>query len=79
MSGTDKPAGKKRDHFLASAARYTAVASSLPASIAVGYVIGTALDSWFGTKFLYIVFLLLGVASGFVTLITVLMRDMREK
>lgn len=69
----------KRDHFLASAARYTASATSLPAAIFAGYWIGRSLDSWLGTNYLYIVFLLLGVASGFWSLIRVLMRDMRDQ
>ncbi len=48
---------------------YTTLAISLPASVAVGYILGVLLDRWLGTHFLYIVFLLLGVAAGFVQLI----------
>jgi len=43
--------------------------ASLPASVVVGYFIGHLLDRWLGTHFLYIVFLLLGIAAGFVQLI----------
>ena len=51
----------------------------LPASTFAGYLIGSALDSWFHTTYLKIVFLILGIASGFVQLIRQLLRDMRAK
>ena len=70
---------KKSDGFLASAARYTAVAMTLPASTFAGYAIGYALDLWLHTAFLKIVFLVLGILSGFVQLIRQLMRDMNSK
>jgi F0F1-type ATP synthase assembly protein I len=70
---------KRSDGFLAAAARYTAVAMTLPASTFAGYLIGTALDSWLHTTFLKIVFLILGILSGFAQLIRQLMRDMGSK
>ncbi len=51
----------------------------LPAATFVGYVIGYALDSWLHTSFLKIVFLLLGIVSGFVQLIREILRDMSSK
>ena len=48
---------------------YTTLAVSLPVSVTVGYFLGRLLDRWLGTHFLYIVFLLLGIAAGFVQLI----------
>jgi F0F1-type ATP synthase assembly protein I len=57
---------------------YTSLAFLLPTATVVGYVIGYLLDKAFGTHFLYLVFLLLGIASGFVQLIRRLMRDTRE-
>jgi F0F1-type ATP synthase assembly protein I len=57
---------------------YTSLAFLLPASTFVGYVIGYLLDKAFGTHFLYLVFLLLGIAAGFTQLIRRLMRDTRE-
>ena len=36
-------------------------------SIVIGYAIGYFLDRWFGTTFLKIVFLLFGIAAGFLT------------
>jgi F0F1-type ATP synthase assembly protein I len=70
---------KRPDRFLASAARYTAVAMTLPASTFAGYLIGYALDSWLHTTYLKIVFLILGILSGFVQLIRQLLRDMGSK
>lgn len=63
------------DSFMMQAARYTSIAMAMPASVFVGYAIGYMLDKWLGTQFLYIVFLLLGVASGFWQLIRELTRD----
>ena len=40
---------------------------------------GYALDLWLHTTYLKIVFLLLGIASGFVQLIRMLVRDMQTK
>jgi len=57
---------------------YTTLAFVLPACTVVGYVIGYLLDKFFGTHFLYILFLLLGIAAGFVQLVRQLMRDTRS-
>jgi ATP synthase protein I len=38
-----------------------------PLSIVIGYGIGYYLDRWLGTSYLRIVFLLFGIASGFVS------------
>jgi len=70
---------KRPDGFLVSAARYTAVAMTLPASTFAGYAIGYALDSWLHTAYLKIVFFILGILSGFVQLIRQLLQDMRSK
>ena len=58
--------------------KYTSLAFMLPAATFVGYAIGYLLDKAFGTHFLYILFLLLGIAAGFVQLIRQLMRDTRD-
>ncbi len=70
---------EKGDGFTASALRYTAIATTLPASILAGYLIGHFLDQWLGTHFLMIVFLLLGIAAGFVQIIRELTRHTGEK
>jgi F0F1-type ATP synthase assembly protein I len=60
---------------LATAAIYLSLAMMLPISMAVGYFMGRFLDQAFGTHFLYIVFLILGIFSGFVQLFRQVMRD----
>ncbi|MBM3745768.1 MAG: AtpZ/AtpI family protein [Acidobacteria bacterium] len=49
--------------------RYTTLAFTLPVSTFAGYLIGHLLDRLFRTDFLYVVFLLVGIAAGFVELI----------
>lgn len=70
---------EKEDGFVAAALRYTAIATMLPASTFAGYLIGSALDKWLGTGYLKFVFLLLGIAGGFVELIRELMRHTGDK
>jgi len=55
--------------------RYTSLAVLMPACVFVGWVIGTLLDKAFGTSFLYIVFLLLGIAAGFIEMIREVQKD----
>ena len=57
---------------------YTSLAFMLPAATLIGYVIGYLLDRAFHTNFLYIPFLILGIAAGFVQLVRQLMRDTRD-
>jgi len=64
--------------LVALVGEYTSLAFLLPAATFVGYAIGYLLDKAFGTHFLYLVFLLLGIAAGFVQLIRRLMRDSGE-
>lgn len=71
--------GRKNDNFMLAAARYTAIATTLPASAVGGYILGYALDDWLGTTYLRVVFLLLGIAGGFSQLIRLLVRDMNTK
>ncbi|MGH9663191.1 MAG: AtpZ/AtpI family protein [Bryobacteraceae bacterium] len=60
---------------LASFSRYLSLAALLPVSTFIGYAIGYGLDHLFGTSFLRIVFLLLGVASGFIEVIREVQKD----
>ena len=50
-------------------ARYSSLALALPASTFVGWVIGTLLDKWLHTTWLYLVGLIVGSIAGFVELI----------
>lgn len=49
--------------------RYLEIGMMFPASTVAGLLVGYALDWLFGTKFLYWVFMLLGIAAAFVQLI----------
>ena len=64
--------------FLTQVGTYTGLAVLLPTAAFTGYAIGYLLDKAFGTHFLYLVFLLLGIASGFVQLIRQFLRDTRD-
>ncbi|MBV9743986.1 MAG: AtpZ/AtpI family protein [Acidobacteriia bacterium] len=63
---------------MATVAVYLSLAAMLPTSMAVGYFIGLFLDRAFGTHFLYLVFLLLGIVSGRLQLLRQVMRDSRD-
>jgi F0F1-type ATP synthase assembly protein I len=63
---------------MAQVGEYTSLAFLLPAATFVGYGVGYLLDKAFHTHFLYIPFLIFGIAAGFVQLIRQLMRDTRD-
>jgi len=50
-------------------ARYSQLAIIFPAALVIGWLIGTALDHWLHTTWLYLVGLILGIVAGFVELI----------
>ena len=54
---------------------YASLGVMLPAATVTGLFIGKALDRWLGTSFLYIVFLLIGIAAGFVEVYRIASRD----
>jgi F0F1-type ATP synthase assembly protein I len=67
-----------KKNFMVTVGEYTSLAFMLPAATFVGYLIGYLLDRAFHSHFLYIPFLILGIAAGFVQLIRQLMRDTRN-
>ncbi|HVX67951.1 MAG TPA: AtpZ/AtpI family protein [Bryobacteraceae bacterium] len=66
------------DNIWAQVGRYGALAFVLPVSVGVGWVIGALLDKLFHTHFLYVVFLLLGVAAGLIDVYRTLQADSRR-
>ncbi|HUQ94927.1 MAG TPA: AtpZ/AtpI family protein [Bryobacteraceae bacterium] len=66
---------KPKPNLARQIARYSELGMLLPASTIVGYIIGYVLDKWLATTYLYLVFLLLGIAAGFVQLIRELNKD----
>lgn len=73
-----QPEPKKKDNPWAQVGRYTSLAFLLPVSVVIGYTIGYFLDKAFGTNFLNIVFLVVGIAAGFIELIRQVQKDIRE-
>jgi F0F1-type ATP synthase assembly protein I len=68
----------KKKPLMAQVGEYTSLAFVLPVSTFIGYVMGYFLDKAFGTHFLYLVFLILGIISGFTQLIRQIQRDTRD-
>ena len=64
--------------FIVMVGEYTSLGILLPASTFIGYLIGYLLDKVFHTHFLYIPFLILGIAAGFVQLVRLLLRDTQD-
>ena len=57
---------------------YTSLAFLLPVSAVLGYAIGYLMDQEFGTTWLKLVCLILGIAAGMTQLIRQLMRDTKD-
>jgi len=72
---TQDPNSDPRRSFWLQFARYSQLAFALPAATFVGWLIGTALDRWLHTTWLYLAGILLGIVAGFVELIRTAMRD----
>lgn len=69
---------QKRDDTWAMVGKYSSLALLLPCAAGVGYVIGYLLDKAFGTSFLGVVFLLLGIAGGLLEVIRTLLKDTKQ-
>ena len=54
---------------------YASLGVLLPATTVTGYLVGLLLDHLFHTSFLYLVFLIIGIAAGFLELIRVVSRN----
>lgn len=70
---------KDKENSYVMLSRYVGLATLLPTATFVGYAIGYLLDKAFGTHFLKIVFLVIGIIAGFVQLIRELTKDSREQ
>lgn len=58
--------------------KYSSMAFLLPSAVFIGYAIGYGLDKLFGTTYLKIVFLIIGIASGLVELVRELSQEAKE-
>ena len=70
---------KRKRSLSMQAGEYMALAMALPVSTFVGYGIGCYIDKWLGTHVFYLVFLLLGIASGLTQLIRQVTRENKEE
>ncbi|MGA2267067.1 MAG: AtpZ/AtpI family protein [Bryobacteraceae bacterium] len=66
---------RRKKTFTVLAGEYTSLAFLPPAATFAGYAIGYLLDKAFGTHWLYIPFLILGIVAGFVQFIRQAMKD----
>ncbi|MGD0438436.1 MAG: AtpZ/AtpI family protein, partial [Bryobacteraceae bacterium] len=64
-----------KDNPMRQFGKYYGLAFLVPVSILVGYTIGYFLDKAFGTQYLKVVFLFLGIASGMIELVRELTKD----
>ncbi len=69
---------RPKKNILVQVEEYVALALTLPIATLVGYGMGYGLDRLFHTSFLKVVFLILGVVSGFVQIIRQLSREARD-
>lgn len=70
---------EKEKPVLAQVGHYLGLATILPACVFVGWILGYGLDRWLGTGFFKVVFLLIGIVAGFISLIRDLMRETGQK
>jgi F0F1-type ATP synthase assembly protein I len=66
---------RKEKSFMMRFGEYSQLAFILPSMIVAGWLIGGLLDRWLGTTYLYLVFLLLGIAGGLIQVIRFAQRD----
>ncbi len=70
-----KSPNSEKKSFWLQVGQYSQLAVIFPASVVVGWLLGTALDRWLHTSWLYLVGLILGIVAGFVELIRTVSRD----
>ena len=61
-----KPTDDNKKSIWVIAGEYSSLGFILPTSVLAGYFIGWWLDKKFGTNYLYLVFLILGIIAGFI-------------
>lgn len=64
-----------KDNLVREFGKYYTLAFLLPACVLIGFLMGYGLDKLFGTGFLKIIFLFLGVAAGIIEVIRELSKD----
>jgi F0F1-type ATP synthase assembly protein I len=70
---------EKRDNVMVMVGKYMGLAFVIPSATFAGFVIGYLLDKAFGTTFLRIVFLFIGIAAGFLELYRALSKELKDQ
>jgi F0F1-type ATP synthase assembly protein I len=60
-------------------ARYSQIGFALPAATLIGWFLGTLLDRWLHTTWIYIAGLVLGIVAGFFELIRMLLAETKAE
>jgi ATP synthase protein I len=76
MPESPKPSEEKSGW--AQLGNYAQLAVVFPAATVVGFLIGTALDRWLNTHWIYIAGLILGIVAGFVELVRTATKDIKN-
>ena len=71
----EDPNPDRKETFWVQAARYSQLEFIFPAALDARWLVGTALDRWLHTTWLYLAGILLGIAAGFIELIRTVVRD----
>jgi F0F1-type ATP synthase assembly protein I len=71
----DERDSSEKKKFAVQIARYSAIGMMLPAATFIGWLLGTALDRWLGTSWLYLVGLIIGIIAGFIELVRTVSSD----
>jgi len=71
----DDPQEPQKKNPSVQLGNYAQLAIVFPAATVIGWLIGSALDRWLHTTWLYIPGLLLGIVAGFVELVRTAMKD----
>ena len=69
------PSKEPEKSVWAQMGNYAQLGFLFPAATVVGWLLGTALDRWLHTHWLYLVGLILGIVAGFVELIRTVMKS----
>ncbi len=72
-------ADKQEQNWWLLMGRYSHIAFVLPAAVFVGWLLGSALDKWLHTTWIFIPGILLGIVAGFVDLVRVLQQAEKDE
>jgi ATP synthase protein I len=75
MADEPQSSGPKKKNSLGQMANLAQLGLIFPAATFIGWLIGTALDHWLHTTWLYLVGLIVGIVAGFVELVRTVMKN----